>query len=294
MGEFFTKEQFSEAADFVRARCTHEPTVGLILGSGLGPLAEEVDGLTPAIPYRAQAGGPIFIPYADIPHFPTTDVAGHAGRLVIGKLAGRTVAVMQGRVHYYEGYSMQEVILPVRVMQLLGVRTLIVTNAAGGLNPQFSAGDLMLITDHLSLIAMTGLNPLRGPNVDEFGPRFPDMTSAYDPDLRRAALQVAAGLEIPLQQGVYVCLSGPSFETRADLKFLRAVGADAVGMSTVPEVIVARHGGMRVLGISGISNIAADLPGAAEEVSHEDVLRLGQAMAPRLMALIKGVLRLLD
>jgi purine-nucleoside phosphorylase len=281
MGEFFTKEQFAAAADFIRARCPDEPEVGLILGSGLGPLVEEVEE-------------PTAILYADIPHFPTSGVAGHAGRLVIGKLAGRTVAVMQGRVHYYEGYSMQQVTFPVRVMQLLGVRTLIVTNAAGGLNPRFSAGDLMLITDHLSLLAMAGPNPLRGPNIDEFGPRFPDMSQAYDPDLRRAALRAAAELDIPLQQGVYVCLAGPSFETPADLKFLRAVGADAVGMSTVPEVIVARHGGMRVLGVSGISNVAADLPGAAEELSHEDVLRLGQAMAPKLMALIKGVLRSLD
>jgi purine-nucleoside phosphorylase len=281
MGEFFTKEQFAAAADFIRARCPDEPEVGLILGSGLGPLVEEVEE-------------PTAIPYADIPHFPTSGVAGHAGRLVIGKLAGRTVAVMQGRVHYYEGYSMQQVTFPVRVMQLLGVRTLIVTNAAGGLNPRFSAGDLMLITDHLSLLAMAGPNPLRGPNIDEFGPRFPDMSQAYDPHLRRAALRAAAELDIPLQQGVYVCLAGPSFETPADLKFLRAVGADAVGMSTVPEVIVARHGGMRVLGVSGISNVAADLPGAAEELSHEDVLRLGQAMAPKLMALIKGVLRSLD
>jgi purine-nucleoside phosphorylase len=281
MAEFFTKEQFAAAADFIRARCPDEPEVGLILGSGLGPLVEEVEE-------------PTAIPYADIPHFPTSGVAGHAGRLVIGKLAGRTVAVMQGRVHYYEGYSMQQVTFPVRVMQLLGVRTLIVTNAAGGLNPRFSAGDLMLITDHLSLLAMAGPNPLRGPNIDEFGPRFPDMSQAYDPDLRQAALRAAAELDIPLQQGVYVCLAGPSFETPADLKFLRAVGADAVGMSTVPEVIVARHGGMRVLGVSGISNVAADLPGAAEELSHEDVLRLGQAMAPKLMALIKGVLRSLD
>jgi purine-nucleoside phosphorylase len=281
MAEFFTKEQFAAAADFIRARCPDEPEVGLILGSGLGPLVEEVEE-------------PTAILYADIPYFPTSGVAGHAGRLVIGKLAGRTVAVMQGRVHYYEGYSMQQVTFPVRVMQLLGVRTLIVTNAAGGLNPRFSAGDLMLITDHLSLLAMAGPNPLRGPNIDEFGPRFPDMSQAYDPDLRQAALRAAAELDIPLQQGVYVCLAGPSFETPADLKFLRAVGADAVGMSTVPEVIVARHGGMRVLGVSGISNVAADLPGAAEELSHEDVLRLGQAMAPKLMALIKGVLRSLD
>jgi purine-nucleoside phosphorylase len=281
MGEFFTKEQFAEAADFIRARCAYAPTEGLVLGSGLGALSEEIEA-------------PVVIPYSDIPYFPPTTIAGHPGRLVIGKLAGRTVMVMQGRAHYYEGYSMQQVTFPVRVMQLLGVRTLIVTNAAGGLNPQFSAGDLMLITDHLSLVAMAGLNPLRGPNVDNFGPRFPDMSAAYDPGLRQAALQAAAGLHIPLQQGVYACLAGPSFETMADLRFLRAVGVDAVGMSTVPEVIVARHGGLRVLGISGISNAATDLPGATEGVSHEDVLRLGQTMVPRLTALIKGVLRLLD
>lgn len=279
--EFFSKEQFVEAADSIRARCPLEPSVGLILGSGLGPLAEQIEGQS-------------VIPYSEIPHFPTGKVAGHQGRLVIGRLAGHTVAVMQGRAHYYEGYSVQRITFPVRAMQLLGVRTLIVTNAAGGLSPQFAAGDLMLITDHLGLLTMTGPNPLRGPNIEEFGPRFPDMSSAYDPELRRLALRVAAELGISLQQGVYACLSGPSFETPADLRFLRTAGADAVGMSTVPEVIVARHGGMRVLGISTITNLTSIVPGAAEEISHEDVLRTGLLVVPRLMELIKGVLHLLD
>jgi purine-nucleoside phosphorylase len=281
MDDFFTTKEFAEAADCIRGRTQYAPTVGLILGSGLSPLADAVTGAD-------------VIPYGEIPHFPISHVEGHIGRLILGHLEGRDVLVMQGRVHYYEGYSMQRITLPVRVMHTLGVETLIVTNAAGGINPQFRAGDLMLITDHINLVGMAGLNPLRGPNDPALGPRFPDMSQAYDPALCALALRVAEELDLPLWQGVYICLAGPTFETPADLRFLRLIGADAVGMSTVPEVIVARHGGMRVLGISGISNVAIVESVEGKVASHEEVLQAGQVLVPRLISLLNGVLRELD
>jgi purine-nucleoside phosphorylase len=216
---------------------------------------------------------------------------GHQGQLVIGKLEGMDVLVMQGRVHYYEGYSMAEVTLPVRVMQRLGIKTLIITNAAGGVNPQYNPGDLMLIIDHLNLIGMAGLNPLRGPNLDELGPRFPDMSRVYDRELCQIARQVAADHDILLHEGVYVCLAGPSFETPADLRFLRMAGADTVGMSTVPEATVACHGGMRVLGFSGVSN-KANLD-SSTTTTHEEVLEAGHVLVPKLVTIIRGVLRYL-
>jgi purine-nucleoside phosphorylase len=200
---------------------------------------------------------------------------------------------MRGRAHYYEGYSMAQVTFPIRVMQVLGVEVLIVTNAAGGLNPGFRAGDVMLITDHVNLIGMAGLNSLRGPNLGEFGPRFPDMSEPYDPTLCRSAREIAAKEKVPLREGVYICLAGPSFETRADLRFLRLIGADAVGMSTVPEVTVARHGGMRVLGLCGISNVAPGEEALPAETTHEEVLQAGQMLVPRLEAIIRGVLKAL-
>ena len=218
-------------------------------------------------------------------------MTGHVGRLVLGRLEGRTVAVMQGRAHYYEGYSMAETTFPVRLMQVLGVDTLFVTNAAGGLDPEFRAGDLMLITDHINLIGMGGLNPLRGPNLDEFGPRFPDMSQPYDPHLQALAKRAAAAAGVPLREGVYVSLAGPSFESPADVRFLRVIGADAVSMSTVPEVIVARHGGMRVLGISGISNVLPVEGAPPAETTHEEVLEAGRNLIPRLEAVVRGVLR---
>ncbi len=265
------------AAAYIQQRITHRPTVGLILGSGLNPLADEV-----TVADR--------IPFAQIPRFPAPSVAGHVGQLVIGKLAGQDVLMMQGRVHFYEGPTLQQVTLPVRVMHELGIGTLIVTNAAGGVNPIYRAGDLMLITDHIGLPAMTGANPLWGPNDDSLGPRFPAMAHAYDPALRRLALRVAAKLGIELRQGVYAWLSGPTFETPAEVRFLRVIGADACGMSTVPEVIVARHMGMRVLGLSGISNVAVADPDAPEEANHEEVLEAGRSLVPKLMALLRGVL----
>ena len=275
--EVFTRQQYIEIADFLRARTAHRPTVGLILGSGLNALADEVAGADR-------------IPFEDVPGFVAPTVQGHAGQLVFGNLAGREVVIMQGRVHAYEGHSMQRVTVPVRVMAELGVRTLIVTNAAGGVNRAFKAGDLMLITDHLGFLAMMGGNPLWGPNDDTLGPRFLAMNNAYDRELRGLAVQVAAELDIPLRQGVYAGLGGPTFETPAEIRFLRLAGADACGMSTVHEVIVARHMRLRVLGFSGISNATIDDPDAEEAANHEEVLAAGRAMTPKLMALIRGVL----
>jgi purine-nucleoside phosphorylase len=277
MSEYVTLEQIDRLAGLIRQRLdqAYTPRVGIILGSGLGGMAESVAEAT-------------MIPFQDLPTWPVSTVEGHQGRLIIGKLGERQVLVMQGRVHYYEGYSMAQITLPVRVMQRLGIETLVVTNAAGAVNAQFNPGDLMLISDHINMIGMSGLNPLRGPNLDELGPRFPDMSQAYDPQLRQFARQAAAENSILLHEGVYVCLAGPSFETSADLRFLRVAGADAVGMSTVPEVTVARHGGLRVLGISGISN-KANLDGSTK-TSHDEVLEAGRVIAPKLERIIRGVL----
>lgn len=276
MDETVSLEQIDRIAAIIRSRIISAPQVGLILGSGLGEMAESIDGA-------------VHIPFAELPSWPVSTVPGHHGRLVIGTLEGKNILVMQGRAHYYEGYSIALIGLPVRVMQRLGIHTLIVTNAAGAVNPDYVPGDLMLISDHLNLLGMAGLSPLRGPNLDEFGPRFPDMSQAYDPELRRLAHQVAAEKRTPLHEGVYVCLAGPSFETPADLRFLRMIGADAVGMSTVPEVTIARHGDLRVLGISGISN-KANLDGNTI-TSHEEVLEAGKMIVPKLETLIRGVLR---
>jgi len=273
---FLTLEQIDEVAAFIRAQTQQQPKIGLILGSGLGGLADSIENAD-------------LIPFADLPHWPQSTAPGHVGRLVIGQLENQTVLVMQGRVHFYEGYSMSQVTLPIRVMQRLGVETLIVTNAAGGINPDFVPGDLMLITDNLNLVGMMGFNPLIGPNLDAFGPRFPDMSQSYDRQLLALTRQAAQEAKIELREGVYAGLSGPSFEGPADLRFLRAVGADAVGMSTVPEVIVARHGGTRVLGISGISN-KANLDGNTI-TTHEEVLEAGEQMVPQLVKLLRGVLR---
>lgn len=275
MGKYFTLADYDGIANQINEKVGSQPRFGIILGSGLGELAESVENA-------------IKIPYSEIPRWPVSTVVGHSGRLVLGQLEGQNVLVMQGRAHYYEGYSMAEVGLPVRVMQRLGIEALIVTNAAGAVNPDFSPGDLMMITDHLNLVGMTGRTPLRGPNLDELGPRFPDMGQAYDREYSALARRIAAANNIELREGVYICLAGPSFETPADLRFLRAIGADAVGMSTVPEVTVARHGGTRVLGISGISN-KANLDGNTL-TTHEEVLEAGQVIVPKLTALIRGVL----
>lgn len=278
MNDFLTSAQIDEVAEAVRARIPFQPHIAIILGSGLGALADAV----------SQA---VSIPYTEIPNWPVSTVVGHQGRLVAGRFEDRDILVMQGRAHYYEGYSISQVGLPVRVMQRLGVEILAITNAAGAVNPAYEPGDLMLIVDHLNLMGMAGLSPLRGPNLDEFGPRFPDMSQAYDRRLGALARQVAEENGIRMHEGVYAGLGGPSFETPADLRFLRAAGVDAVGMSTVPEVTVARHGGQRVLGVSGISN-KANLDGNTI-TTHEEVLEAGQKIGPKLIAVIRGVLRLL-
>lgn len=253
-----------------------QPQIGLILGSGLGGLVETVDD-------RVE------VSTTELPGWPHSTVEGHAGKLVFGRLEGKQVMIMQGRVHYYEGYPMPRIGLPVRVMQRLGVEILVVTNAAGGVNPEFIPGDLMLITDHINLIGMAGHSPLNGPNLDEFGPRFPDMSQVYDRDLCELAREVALKESIGLREGIYICLAGPAFETPADLRFLRMVGVDAVGMSTVPEATVARHGGIRVLGVSGISN-KANLDGNTV-TSHEEVLEAGTVIVPKLISLVRGLIR---
>jgi purine-nucleoside phosphorylase len=276
MTTYVTLEQIDKAADAIRARTSYQPRVGVILGSGLNDLADSVQ--------KADV-----IPYADLPNWPLSTVQGHAGRLVIGSLEDQPVLVMQGRVHFYEGYSMSQVTLPVRVMIRLGLEMMIVTNAAGGVNPEFVPGDVMLITDNLNLMGMSGANPLMGPNIDELGPRFPDMSQAYDHRLMALARATASDNQVLLREGVYCGLSGPSFESPADLRYLRLAGADAVGMSTVPEVIVARHGGLRVLGFSGISN-KANLDGSTV-TTHEEVIEAGRIITPKMERVIRGVLR---
>ncbi len=269
-------EQLLEATAAIQARTALKPTVALILGSGLGSLAEEV---------RDATG----IPYEEIPHFARSTVAGHAGRLLIGTLEGVPVVVMQGRFHFYEGYSPQIITFPVRVMHLLGAQTLIVTNAAGGVNPAYRPGDFMLIRDHINFPGLAGVNPLIGPNEDRLGERFPALAKAYDPQLRALARSVAARWpEMTLHEGIYTMVAGPSFETGAELKALRLLGTDAVGMSTVPEVIVARHAGMRVLGLSLITNTATGEE--SEEVNHAEVLTAAKTAQPLFVALVRGII----
>ncbi|MEP7285700.1 MAG: purine-nucleoside phosphorylase [Chloroflexota bacterium] len=273
----FTRANYQTAANVILSRTAYQPTVGLILGSGLGGLADAIEVADT-------------IPTTEIPRWPRSTVEGHAGRLVIGRLEGQTVLALQGRVHYYEGYTMQEVTFPVRVMQTLGIKTLFVTNAAGGLNKDYHAGDLMLISDHINLPGLIGHNPLGGPNDNELGSRFPDMTTAYDVAFRQKAHEAAAQAGFTLREGVYVCVSGPSFETPAEIRMLRTLGADAVGMSTAPEVVVARHAGMRVMGVSVVTNIVVDTPGVQQTGLHEEVLATGAQVAPRLIALLRSVL----
>ncbi len=267
-----------EAMAFLRSQTPLRPDVAIILGSGLGILADEVQDA-------------VRIPYASIPHFPVSTVAGHAGMLVLGDLAGHPVVAMQGRFHLYEGRTPQELAFPIRVLHALGAELLVVTNAAGGLNPAYRAGDFMLMRDHLFLPGMAGFNPLIGPNDEQLGPRFPAMAGAYDLPLRRVAKDTAQRLNISLHEGVYVMVTGPSYETGAELVALRAWGADAVGMSTAPEVVVARHAGMRVLGISCITNAAT--PGTEEQINHAEVLATAEAVLPNFLALMRGILEAL-
>ncbi len=274
----FTRADYEQAVAAIRKQTDVVPAVGLVLGSGLGALVEMLE--------NRHA-----IPYAEIPGFPLSTVHGHQGSLVFGTWQGQTIVAQQGRTHYYEGYSAQQITFPIRVMHLLGVRSLILTNAAGGLNPAYQVGDLMLFNDHINLIGMAGNNPLIGPNDDALGPRFLSVTNTYDLRLRQTARQIAQDTQMPLHEGVYVVLSGPNFETPAEVRMLRTLGADAVGMSTVHEVLVARHMGMRVLAVSGITNRAIDVIDTPAEASHEEVLEAGKLLVPRLVAIVRGVLR---
>ncbi len=274
---FLTTEQVTTAVNAIQKQTDKKPTIGLVLGSGLSGLADAIENAD-------------IIPYEKIDGWPASTVVGHSGQLVIGELEGKTVLVQQGRAHYYEGHSLSQIILAVRVMHAMGIETIIVTNAAGGINRSFTPGDLMLISDHINFPGLAGENPLRGPNDDSIGPRFLDLTESYDAGLRKLAHKTAVSNNFTLQEGTYAFVGGPSFETPAELRFLNAVGADAVGMSTVPTVIVARHAGMRVLGISSITNKAILEPMEGDEVSHEEVLETGKIIVPRLTTLIRGVL----
>src|SRR5947207_8252137 len=251
-------ERAEKAARVIRARTDADVSVAIVLGSGLGAFADELTDSTS-------------IRYDEIPSFARATVEGHAGRLVIGQTNNVTVAAMQGRFHFYEGYSLEEVTFPIRVLKLLGVRTLILTNAAGSLNTEFTPGSLMVITDHINLM---GVNPLIGANDDRFGPRFPDLTSTYDPDLQNLVIEEATGMNIDMRRGVYAALTGPSYETPAEIHMVRTLGADAVGMSTVPEAIIARHMDMRVIGISCITNLAAGV--SKRPIEHSQVIATGE------------------
>jgi purine-nucleoside phosphorylase len=264
-------QRIRAASQTIRTRSKLTPRVAVILGTGLGALADEIDAETS-------------IPYEDIPGFPLPTVESHSGRLLMGHLAGQPVVAMQGRFHRYEGYTLPEVAFPVRVMRDLGAQVLIVSNACGGMNPMWDVGDLMLIADHINLL---GDNPLIGSNADDLGPRFPDMSEPYDQELQRLALDVAREEKITLRRGVYVAVSGPNLETRAEYRFLRMIGADVVGMSTVPEVIVAVHGGMKVLGISIVTDSC--LPDALKPASVEEIIKVAGAAEPKLTLLIKNV-----
>ncbi|MGN1400588.1 MAG: purine-nucleoside phosphorylase [Bacillus sp. (in: firmicutes)] len=265
-------ELAKQSADFIKKQVKETPEIGLILGSGLGVLADEIEDATT-------------IAYSEIPNFPVSTVHGHAGQLVIGRLSGKTVVAMKGRFHFYEGYSMDTVTFPVRVMKLLGVEKLMVTNAAGGVNEDFRPGDLMLITDHINF---TGNNPLIGANDERFGPRFPDMSTAYDKEYCEMARKVAGDLGLALQEGVYLGLTGPTYETPAEVRMIRFLGGDAVGMSTVPEVIVANHSKIRVLGISCITNMAAGI--LDQPLNHEEVIETTEKVKNDFLTFVKALI----
>ena len=266
-------DKIQEAKSQVSSRWHEEAEVGIVLGTGLGGLAEAIEA-------------DVIIPYEKLPHFPISTVESHAGRLILGRLEGKKVVAMQGRFHYYEGYSAREITFPIRVLRALGASTLIVSNACGGLNPQFRAGDVMLIEDHINL---QGVNPLIGRNDERLGIRFPDMSEPYSKELLTLARRAALDAGVHAQQGVYVAVAGPKLETRAEYRFLRLIGADAVGMSTVPEVIAAIHGGMRVLGVSVVTDMG--LPDALEPAELSRILKNAADAEPKMNAIIRGVLR---
>jgi len=267
-----TYESAARAAQFIRSRANADVSVGIVLGSGLGAFAEDLEH-------------PVLIPYGEIPGFAHATVEGHAGRLVIGSAEGVNVAAMQGRFHFYEGYRLEDVTFPIRVLKLLGVRTLILTNAAGSLNTELSPGSLMVISDHINLM---GVNPLIGPNDERFGPRFPDLTSTYEPALQTIVIEEAKAVDVEMRRGVYAALSGPSYETPAEIHMVRTLGADAVGMSTVPEAIVARHMDMQVIGISCITNLAAGV--SNRPVDHSQVIATGERVRVQFTELIRRVI----
>lgn len=267
------RNQIKQTKTYLQQTLKQKPAIGIILGTGLGGLVKEIDVLQE-------------INYKEIPNFPISTVESHAGKLILGNLAGKTVLAMQGRFHYYEGYSMQQITLPVRVMYELGIRTLIISNACGGMNPQFSRGDLMLLDDHINLI---GDNPLIGPNLDEYGPRFPDMSEPYSKKLITLAEQTALENQVILRKGVYLAVSGPNLETKAEYRFLRATGADVVGMSTIPEDIVAVHMGVEVLAISVITDEC--FPDSLQPVSVEEIVATANKAEPRLTLLMKEIIR---
>ncbi|WP_313893115.1 purine-nucleoside phosphorylase [Psychrobacillus sp.] len=262
-----------ETRDFIMSKTNDRPMVGMILGSGLGTLADEIKN-------------PVKIPYSEIPHFAKSEAIGHANELVIGELNGKIVAAMKGRFHYYEGYTLDEVTFPVRVMKALGIENLIITNACGAVNTSFIPGDLMIITDHLNLV---GTNPLMGPNNDELGTRFPDLSQVYNKELRTIAETVASEQNIPLQHGVYAWWSGPAYETPAEIRMIRTLGADAVGMSTVPEAIVATHANMKVLGISCLTNMACGI--LDQPLNHNEVIEVAGKVNAKFVGLVKGILQ---
>jgi purine-nucleoside phosphorylase len=274
----YTRADYDKAVAVIQSRAQLRPFIGLVLGSGLGSLADTLENR-------------VVISYGDIPGWPQSTVPGHSGQLVIGHLEGCPVVAQQGRAHFYEGYTLQQVTFPIRVMHLMGVTTVILTNAAGGLNRDYQVGDLMLLNDHINFVGMSGHNPLVGPNDESIGPRFPGMTQTYDRELRQVARRVAQEGGITLHEGVYVCLSGPNYETPAEIRMLRTIGGDAVGMSTVHEVLVARHAGMRVMAYSGITNVCIDSVDTELETSHEEVLDAGSILVPKLTAILRGVLR---
>lgn len=265
-------ERAEHAARTIRARVSVEPRVAVVLGSGLGGFADDF-------------GDPVAIPYEDIPGFVRSTAQGHAGRLVIGKIDQLPILAMQGRVHYYEGYTLEEVTFPIRTFNLLGVKTIILTNAAGGINVELNRGALMVISDHLNLM---GINPLRGPNDERFGPRFPDMSTVYSPALQEIVIEEARAMGVEVRRGVYAALAGPNYETPAEIHMLRNFGADAVGMSTVPEAIVARHMDMEVLGISCITNMAAGI--GDEPINHEEVMETGNRVRSTFTQLLRRVI----
>ena len=268
-------DQINLAAEFLNKRLDgRKPVVGIVLGSGLGKLANEIQD-------------PMVIPYKEIPGFPVSTAIGHKGNFIVGTLSGKTVIAMQGRIHYYEGYGMNLATLPIRVLKLWGIQYLFVSNAAGGTNPDFQVGDLMIIKDHINLLP----NPLIGPNLDDFGPRFPDMTRPYDPSLIRMAEEIAAEEGITLQKGVYVACSGPSYETPAEYRYFRLIGADAVGMSTTPEVIVARHSSIPVFGISVITDVALDTDDEEYVTDGEAIVKAAHAAADRMTILFKQIIK---